>query len=108
MTIPEQAVQAALDKWRDHELDGTLDNPRLRAALTAAAPYISSSSREHALEEAAQIAELHEGEPCHPAIAWTEDQRQFYESGQLDASSSISTAIRALKSQPAPQTGDRE
>ena len=50
MTIPEQAVQAALDKWRDHEFDGTLDTPRMRAALTAAAPYMQGSSREHALD----------------------------------------------------------
>lgn len=37
MTISEQAVHAALDKWRDHEFDGTLDNQWMRAALTAAA-----------------------------------------------------------------------
>src|SRR5690606_17446251 len=61
------------------------------------------SAREQALEEAAQIAELHEGEPCSTAIAWTDEERQFYASGQQDASSSIATAIRVLKSQPAPQ-----
>ncbi|PWL17431.1 hypothetical protein DKP76_11680 [Falsochrobactrum shanghaiense] len=50
MTISEQAVKAALDKWRDHEFDGTLDTPRMRAALTAAAPYMQGAAREQALD----------------------------------------------------------
>ena len=39
-TLPEEAVQAALDKWRDHEFDGTLDTPRMHDTLTAAAPFL--------------------------------------------------------------------
>nr|WP_313010793.1 hypothetical protein [Brucella intermedia] len=59
-----------------------------------------SAGRAAVLEEAAQVAERHEGEPCRTAIAWTEEQREFYASGQQDASSSIAAAIRALSSQP--------
>lgn len=40
--IPDEAVQAALDTWRDHEFDGTLDYPRMRNALTAALPFLSA------------------------------------------------------------------
>lgn len=42
MTTPDEAVQAALDTWRDHEFDGTLDYARMRAALTAAAPHLAA------------------------------------------------------------------
>ena len=54
--IPEEAVKVALDTWRDHEFDGTLDYPRMRNALTAALPFLPalepSAARELALEEA--------------------------------------------------------
>lgn len=40
--IPEEAVQAALDTWLDHEFDGTLNYPRMRNALTAAAPHLAA------------------------------------------------------------------
>ncbi|MFC0245776.1 hypothetical protein ACFOLL_12835 [Falsochrobactrum ovis] len=115
MQVNEQAVEAAARALADagvpHDVQSALIHGTrwgigvapgaMIKALTAAAPHMSGSAREQALEEAAQIAELHEGEPCRPAIAWTDEERQFYASGQQDASSSIATAIRALKSQPA-------
>ncbi|MFI3904001.1 hypothetical protein [Ochrobactrum sp. S1502_03] len=39
-TIPEAAVQAALDTWLDHEFDGTLNWTRMRNALTASLPFL--------------------------------------------------------------------
>lgn len=54
------------------------------------------------LEEAAAAAERYEGKPCGPAQLWTEEQRQFFDAGQMGASSSIATAIRSLST-----TGER-
>lgn len=100
MTIPEQAVQAALDKWRDHEFNGTLDIPRMRASLTAAAPYMQDAARDQALEEVAMLIETHaytdgpKGKSLEPSVYAKSDQHH----------ATIATAIRTLKSQPA-QTG---
>ena len=59
------------------------------------------SAREAAIaegmERAAVIAAKWEGKPCGTAESWTEEQRQFYDAGQFDASSSIEFAIRAAK-----------
>jgi hypothetical protein len=46
------------------------------------------------LEAAAKVAEAYDGKPCGPAQLWTDEQREFFDCGQLDASRSITTAIR--------------
>lgn len=40
MKITDEAVEAAVDKWRDHEFDGLRDFRRMRAALEAAIPHM--------------------------------------------------------------------
>lgn len=49
-----------------------------------------------ALEAAVKVAEAYDGKPCGPAQLWTDEQREFFDCGQLDASRSISDAIRQI------------
>lgn len=49
------------------------------------------------LEAAAKVCEQYEGKPCGPAELWTEEQRQFFDAGQTDASLSTAAAIREMK-----------
>ncbi|MFC0246442.1 hypothetical protein ACFOLL_04565 [Falsochrobactrum ovis] len=94
MTIPKQAIDAAAKAIADSIGHGMSEKcfDRARAALTAAAPYMSSSAREQALEEAAQ---------------WYEKQRQKWLEMNIGLPD-FAPEIRALKSQPAPQTGGGE
>jgi hypothetical protein len=55
--------------------------------------------RAEIIEECAKVAEAWDGKPCGPASGWTDDQRDYYDAGQLDASSSIVRAIRAFAAQ---------
>ena len=48
------------------------------------------------VERCAEVARGFEGKPCRAADGWTEEQRQFYDSGQVDASTSITSTIRSL------------
>ncbi len=45
-------------------------------------------------EDAAKIADRHDGVPCKNDDGWTVEQCAFYDAGQLDASASIAAAIR--------------
>jgi hypothetical protein len=56
-------------------------------------------TRAEIIEECAKVAEAWDGKPCGPASGWTDDQRDYYDAGQLDASSSIVRAVRALATQ---------
>jgi hypothetical protein len=71
----------------------------LRAALQP-----SGQTRAEIIEECAKVAEAWDGKPCGPASGWTDDQRDYYDAGQLDASSSIVRAIRALAAQEKEKT----
>lgn len=45
-------------------------------------------------ERDAKIADGWEGKPCGHASGWTEEEGNFYDAGQVDASTSIASAIR--------------
>jgi hypothetical protein len=65
----------------------------------------SGQTRAEIIEECAKVAEAWDGKPCGHAFGWTDDQRDYYDAGQLDASSSIVRAIRALAAQGKQPTG---
>jgi Lar family restriction alleviation protein len=86
------------------------DNKLLREAASLIERLAASQAetRRLALEEAAKVCEQYDGKPCGPAELWAEDQRQFYDAGQIDASMSSASAIRALIDQPSTEGGKDE
>lgn len=72
------------------------DHPMLQAIAQA-----RHEGRIAALEEAAGVCEQYDGKPCGPAQLWTDEQRSFFDSGQIDATTSCATSIRNLK-EPTP------
>lgn len=50
-----------------------------------------------AINAAEKVAENFDGRPCGAASGWSEQEKQFYDAGQGDASRSIADAIRELK-----------
>ncbi|WP_336057328.1 hypothetical protein [Nitratireductor sp. CH_MIT9313-5] len=49
------------------------------------------------LEKAAQVADQYSTKPLVAAKGWDDEQRDYHETGQLDASLAIAAAIRSLK-----------
>lgn len=49
------------------------------------------------LEKAAQVADQYSTNPLVAAKGWDDEQRDYHETGQLDASLAIAAAIRSLK-----------
>lgn len=72
-----------------------------RAALSALdLPARLQAAKDAGREEAAGIATAFDGKPCGPAQLWTDEQREFFDCGQIDASSSITQAIRERIGKP--------
>lgn len=89
--------------WSEHVIRDVREGNRDYWPTVQAFARHAQQARAQALEEAAKVADRHEGKPCGHAEGWTDEQRQFYDAGQLDASTSIASAIRAL--QPHGQGG---
>ncbi len=70
----------------------------LMSALTAAGFSFVHKDEIHAPSVERAIAVLNEcgGKPCGPAELWTDEQRKFYDAGQMDATSSSAAALREL------------
>lgn len=69
MTIPEQAVKVFMDSfWGAASV--FVEPSHVKTALTAAAPYMSGSAREQAMEEAANVVNSDIIKELEDAIAW--------------------------------------
>ena len=86
---PSGQTRAGIERLRGRGVFGDDGVPRL----------LLPQLRAEIIEECAKVAEAWDGKPCGPASGWTDDQRDYYDAGQLDASSSIVRAIRALAAQ---------
>lgn len=97
---PNAALIAQLRECANMMPEGGTSDPIIDclASLANEAADALSSVRSAAIEECAKVAGRHDGMPLKPAYpnAWTEEQRHWYDSGQIDASVSIEDAIRAL------------
>lgn len=90
---------AELDKAFKHQqaiIDGLV-----RQIVTKSAEL--AEARDKALDEAAEVVEQYATKPLTKAKAWTDDQSDWWESGQVDCALAAAQAIRALKS-PKPQS----
>ena len=91
------------ERWVQVTISGAgadkLTEDQIEAALQP-----SGQTRAEIIEECAKVAEAWDGKPCGHAFGWTDDQRDYYDAGQLDASSSIVRAIRALAAQEKEKT----
>lgn len=67
-------------------------------ALEASGRSIVHKDEIHSPSVERAIAVLNEygGKPCGPAELWTDEQRKFYDAGQMDATSSSVAALREL------------
>lgn len=68
------------------------------SGLEASGRAIVHKDEIHAPSVERAIAVLNEygGKPCGPAELWTDEQRKFYDAGQMDATSSSVAALREL------------
>lgn len=103
MTIkpkPLQGTSRTLDEWKEFaRRDDCLDQmvpSDLRCILSAIEAVDTATIRAEALREAAAVIDRNDSAPCIPNEAWSDDQQNYYVSGQLDAATSWQHAILAL------------
>lgn len=103
MTMPDEAVQAAVDAYGEEAKKEINYFPvMMRAALTAALPFLTGapSPRAQALEEAAQVADKgNTGWLKKRDVTANKKEARDYETMAI-ACSHVAAAIRALSSQP--------
>lgn len=90
MSIPEDVMKTAAAVYRQLGRGSLPDTDTIARALMAERVAATNAERERGWG----IARAYEGKPCGPAQLWTEEQRQFFDAGQVDASNSIAAAIR--------------
>jgi hypothetical protein len=60
-----------------------------------------AQARKQALEEAAKVAGIYAGDHgLRPAPGWTDEQKDWWETGRTDGAMAIAAAIRAIKEEP--------
>ncbi|KFB11082.1 hypothetical protein [Nitratireductor basaltis] len=94
-TKEEAEREASVEPWRMQAIhqDVVPDDPLPHGYRILAPGELDAET----LEKAAQVADQYSTNPLVAAKGWDDEQRDYHETGQLDASLAIATAIRSLK-----------